>query len=99
MENVEDPEQGGGEGAGVRICFKAVVRWVLLFCAETWVDTPRMGRILGGFQYQVARRLEERMPRQRLHGMWYYTLVEAAREEAGFEPIETYVWQRKNTAA
>ena len=37
--------------------FKAVVQLVLLFCAETWVVTPRMGRVLGRFQYQVAWRL------------------------------------------
>ena len=30
--------------------FKAVIQLVFLFGAETWVVTPRMGRVLGGFQ-------------------------------------------------
>ena len=38
--------------------FKAIVQSVLLFCAETWVVTPRMGRVLGGFQDQVERQLK-----------------------------------------
>ena len=37
--------------------FKDLVQLVLLFYAETWVVTPRMGRVLGGFQDQVARQL------------------------------------------
>ena len=35
--------------------FKDLVQLVLLFYAETWVVTPRMGRVLGGFQEEVAR--------------------------------------------
>ena len=35
--------------------FKDVVQLVLLSGAETWVVTLRMGRVLGGFQDQVAR--------------------------------------------
>ena len=35
--------------------FKAVVQAVLLFCAETWVVTTHMGRVLRGFQDQVVR--------------------------------------------
>ena len=38
--------------------FKSVVQSVLLFCAETWVVNPRMGRVLGSFQDQVARQLK-----------------------------------------
>ena len=34
--------------------FKVVVQAVLIFGAETWVITPRMGRTLGGFQQRVA---------------------------------------------
>ena len=30
-------------------------------------------------------------------GRWEYTLAEAAREEARFEPMETYIWQSQNT--
>ena len=37
--------------------FKIIVQSVLLFCAETWAVAPRMGRVIGGFQYQVKRRM------------------------------------------
>ena len=45
----EDPEQGGGEAAGVRIFFKAVVQSVLIFGEEIWLVTPHMGQVMGGF--------------------------------------------------
>ena len=34
--------------------FEAVIQVVLLFRADTWVLTPRMGKALGGVQTQVA---------------------------------------------
>ena len=40
------------EGAEMRVStflLKYMVQVVLLFDAETWVVTPRMGRVLGGF--------------------------------------------------
>ena len=45
------------EGAPPRVSiffFEAVVQSVLIFSAETWVVTPHMVRVLGGFQDQVA---------------------------------------------
>ena len=48
------------EGARPRVYrffFKAIIRSVLIFGAETWVVNPRMGRALGGFQDQVARKM------------------------------------------
>ena len=64
--------------------------------------TPRMGRVLRGFQYQVAQRLKRQLLRRRLDGKFEYTLeeaerVEATKSEAGFEPMETYIWRRHNT--
>ena len=71
--------------------FKDVVQLVLLFGVETWVVTPCMGRVLGGFQDHVERRLMEQLPLRILEGRWEYTSEEVAREEAGFEPMETYI--------
>ena len=59
------------EEAAMRVSgllFKYVVQSVMLFGAETWVATPRMDRILGGFQDQVARHLTGRLPRIRQDG-------------------------------
>ena len=58
-----------------------------------------MGRLLGGFHDQVAQRLTGRLPWQRIDGKWEYTLADPARAETGFEPMETYIQQRKNTVA
>ena len=78
---------------------KAIVQSVLIFSAETWVINPRMGQVLGGFQYQVARRLEGCLPQWRIDGKWEYTSAEEARAEVGFEPMETYIRKRQETAA
>ena len=32
-------------------------------------------------------------------GKWEYTLATTAREEAGFETTEEYIWQRQNMVA
>ena len=64
------------EGAEPRVSiffFKAVVQAVLLFGLETWVVTPRIVRVLGGFQDQVPRRLTRRIPWQKNDGKWEYT--------------------------
>ena len=59
--------------------FKAVIQAVLLFVLENWVVTPCMGRDLGGFQDQVARRLTGQIPQRKPDGKWKYILVETAR--------------------
>ena len=50
--------------------FKAAVQSVLLFGADTWVVAPCMGRVLGGFQYQVDRRLTRKLPHWRSDVRW-----------------------------
>ena len=42
--------------------YLAVVQSVLLYGSETWVLTPRMKRVLGGFHHRVACRLTGRKP-------------------------------------
>ena len=90
------------EGAESRVSgffFKYVIQSVLLFGAEKWVVTPRMGRVLGSFQEQVAQRLAGRIPWRRAHRNWDYTPEEAARGESGCETMEAYIWQSQNTVA
>ena len=79
--------------------FKSVVQAVLLFGSETWVATPRMGRVLGGFQDQVARRLMGRLPRHKNDGKQEYTSAAAAREEAGLQTMQEYIRRWQNTVA
>ena len=50
----------GWEGADARMSgrfYLAIVQAVLLFGAETWVATPRIGRLLGDFHHRVARQI------------------------------------------
>ena len=49
-----------------------------------------MGQVLGGFQDQATRILMGRFLRWRLDRKWEYTLVDSARSETWFDPIETY---------
>ena len=61
------------EGARPRVSvffFIAVVQSVLIFGEETWVVTPCMGRVLGGFQYQAEKQLTGQLPWRREDSKW-----------------------------
>ena len=60
---------------------------MLLFGVEKLVVTPRMGRLVGGFQDKVVRRLTGRLLQRRGDVKWEHTLAEASRVEAGFEMV------------
>ena len=68
--------------------FKSVVQAVLLFVSETWVVTPRIGRSLGGFQDQMARRPMERLLQRKPDGKWKYTSAAVERYEVGFQTMK-----------
>ena len=70
-----------------------MVQAVLLFCSDTWLVTPCMGRALGGFQDQVARQMTGRLLWRKTDSKWWYTSAEMAREEAGFHTMEDYILQ------
>ena len=61
------------EGATPRVSrffLKAMIQAVPLFGAETLVVTPFMGKALGGFQTQVARRLTGKLLRRTTDETW-----------------------------
>ena len=67
------PRTLGMEGGNTRVSgmfFKAVVQVIIIFWAETWVMTPCMGRVLGGFQHMVAQRITGGYPWRLLEGSW-----------------------------
>ena len=64
----------------------------MLFSSETWVVTSHTGMALGGFQDQVAQRLTGQVPRQKTDGKCNYKSAATAREEAGFQMMEEYIW-------
>ena len=59
--------------------------------------TPRMGKALGGFHTQVARRLTGKLPHITTDVTWKYTSAEAVREAAGFLTMEEYIRRIQNT--
>ena len=67
-----------------KLPFKDVIQAVLLFGVDTCVVTPCMGKALGGFQIQVARRMTVHLPRRTTDRNWRCTSAVAARDEAGF---------------
>ena len=79
------------EGATPRLYgsfFTDVIQAVLLFRVDTWVVTPRMGKVLEGFQNQVVRRMTGQLLRRTMDGTWRYTLAAASRETAVFLTME-----------
>ena len=70
-----------------------MVQAVLLFGSQTWVVTPRTGRALGELHEQVAQHLTVRILRRKTDKMWEYTSAGAAREEAGLQTMEDYIWR------
>ena len=56
---------------------------VMMYGSKTWVMTPQIGRVLGGFHHRVALRLTGRQPRRGRDGVWVYTLLEDAEGGAG----------------
>ena len=90
------------EGANARTLghiYLAVVKLVLLYGSETWVLTPHMQRMWGGFHYRVARRLTGRQPWKGRHKGWVYLPLEDTMVEAGLQEVKTYVSCLQNTMA
>ena len=79
--------------------YLAVLKSVLLYVSETWILTPRMKRVLGGFYHRVSHRLTGRQPWKGRDVGFYYPLLEDAMVEAGLQEVETYVSRRQNTVA
>ena len=76
--------------------YLALVQLVLLYGSETWVMTPRIGRVLSRFHHRVDRRLTGRQPRRGRDGVWVYPTLEDAMLGAGLQEVETYACRRQN---
>ena len=77
--------------------YLVVVQSVIIFGSETWVMTPRIVRLLGGFRHRVARRLTVRQPWQGRVGLWSYLPLEDTMAGALLQEVDTYVSFRQNT--
>ena len=50
--------------------YLTVAQSVMLYKSDTWVTTPHIGRVLGGFHHRVARRMTGRQPWRGRDGVW-----------------------------
>ena len=65
MEGATEVGSTGGDDAQTyRRIYIAVVKAILMYGSETWVRTPSIGRVLGGFHYRVTQRLRGQQPRK-----------------------------------
>ena len=58
-----------------------------------------MGKALGGFQNQVARRITGQLLRRTTEGTWRYTSAMASMEAAGFLNMDKYIRWIQNIVA
>ena len=90
----------GREGANPRMSgrfYLLVVQKVLLFGAETWVVTQRIGNLLGSFQHRVSKRMEGMQPQRWTDGIWIYPPLDNSLQVTGLETMENYIYRLKNT--
>ena len=73
------------------IFYKKVVQATLLFGAESWVMSPKIGRILGDFHHRLPLRLEKMQLNMDVMGRCIYLLLEAAMKAAGMEEVEMHI--------
>ena len=92
----------GGEGADPRITgrfYLVVVQASLIFGAETWVMTPRIGRLLGIFHHRVVRIIVGKQSRRHLDWILFYPSLEDTIQVVCLEEMTTKISSRQNTVA
>ena len=68
----------------------------ILYRYETWVMTPHIGRVLGGFHHRLACSLPGGKPQIGREAVWTCPLLEDAMAEAVLQEVETYISRRQN---
>ena len=91
--------RGGADAQTSGQIYLAVVQSVLLYGSKTWVLTPHMKRVLGGFHHGMDLRLTGQQPWKGWDRVWDEPPMEYAMAEAGLQELETYVYYHRNTAA
>ena len=76
-----------------------MVQATFLFCIESWVMFPWIGRTLGSFHHRLDQRLEKFQPNKDVAGRLLYLPLDAAMKAVGMEQVEMYVLRFQNTAA
>ena len=76
-----------------------MVQATLIFGAETWFMTPKLGMTLGGFHHWVACRLVIMQTRQDITSRLVYPPMYASMTSVRLEELETYVLRHQNIIA
>ena len=76
--------------------YLAVVQAIMLFGAETWVITLRIGRLLGSFHHGESRKMAGMKIWRRMYRFCAYPQLEYAMWLVGFEDMESYISRRHN---
>ena len=92
-------ERDGAYPQTSRNFYKAVVQVTLLFRAESWVMSPRIGRTMGGFHFRVPYHMSKVHPKRYVTGRWIYPPLDVAMKSVEMEEVETYVLRLQNTVA
>ena len=79
--------------------YLVVVQAVLIYGPDTWVLTPHIQRVLGGFHHRVSHRLTRQKLQKVRDGGWFYPPLEYAMAESGLQEVETYVSHHWNIVA
>ena len=67
--------------------YLAVFHFVMLYKLDTWVMTPHIWRVLGGFHHRVDRRLTGWQDWQGRNGVWIYPPLDSAMVEVGLQEV------------
>ena len=87
----------GREGVDPRISgnfYKAIVQAILLFCLDTWVMKPRIGRTLGRSHHRVVRHTAGINTKRYTTRRWEYQPPNAAILTVGLDKVDTYVFRQ-----
>ena len=79
--------------------YKTVVWATLIFGAETWAMSPKIGKTLGRFHHRMPLQMAGMRPRRDMMGRWVYPLLDAAMTALCLEEVETYIIRHQNIAA
>ena len=76
--------------------YVSVVQAILLFKSLTWVVTPPINQILGGFHHRLARQILDKMHQRLAERTLYYPPLGDAMMIAGLKEIGTYISRPQN---
>ena len=86
----------GADAGTLGQIYLVVVQLALLFRSETWVLTPLIKRLLGGFHHRVACILTNQKGRKGQDGGWVYPHLEYAMTEAVLQEVDDYLYCCQN---